>query len=48
MPANNAARLLNKLEQARSQIGTMKERELVRLLRPRYVRQRRKVTDSLS
>ena len=32
MPANNAARLLNKLEQARSQIGTMKERELVRLL----------------
>src|SRR5258707_11516056 len=32
MPPNNAARLLNKLEQARSQIGTMKERELVRLL----------------
>jgi hypothetical protein len=32
MPPNNAARLLEKLEQARSQIGTMKERELVRLL----------------
>jgi hypothetical protein len=29
---NNAARLLNKLEQARTQIGTIKERELVRLL----------------
>src|SRR5258708_34248092 len=27
-----AARLLNKLEQARSQIGTIKEREFVRLL----------------
>jgi hypothetical protein len=32
MPANNAARLLNELEQARSQIGTMKEREIARLL----------------
>jgi len=32
MPANNVAQLLNKLEQARSQIGTMKERELARLL----------------
>src|SRR6266853_5240058 len=32
MPANNAARLLEKLEQARSQIGTMKERALVRLI----------------
>jgi hypothetical protein len=32
MPANNSARLLNQLEQARSQIGTMKERELVHLL----------------
>jgi len=29
---SNAARLLNKLEQARTQIGTMNERELVRLL----------------
>src|SRR5436305_1495430 len=29
---NNAARLLNKLEQARTQVGTIKERELVRLL----------------
>jgi hypothetical protein len=29
---NNAARLLNKLEQARTQIGTIKEREHVRLL----------------
>ena len=32
MPTINAARLLNKLEQARTQIGTIKERELVRLL----------------
>ena len=32
MPTNNAARLLNKLEQARSQIGTKQERELLRLL----------------
>ena len=32
MPKNNAARLLNKLEQARTQIGTIKERELLRLL----------------
>jgi hypothetical protein len=32
MPANNAARLLNKLEQARTQIGTIKEREIVRVL----------------
>ena len=32
MPANNSARLLNQLEQARSQIGTMKERELVGVL----------------
>lgn len=32
MPANNAARLLNKLEEARTQIGTIKEREIVRLL----------------
>lgn len=32
MPKNNAARLLNKLEQARTQIGTIKEREIVRLL----------------
>jgi hypothetical protein len=32
MPANNAARLLNELEQARRQIGTKKERELARLL----------------
>jgi hypothetical protein len=32
MPKNNATRLLNKLEQARTQIGTIKERELVRLL----------------
>ena len=32
MPANNAARLLNKLEQARSRIGTIKERDIVRLL----------------
>ena len=32
MPANNAARLLNKLEQARTQIGTIKEREIVRML----------------
>jgi hypothetical protein len=32
MSANNAARLLNELEQARRQIGTMKEREIARLL----------------
>ncbi|MGC2744050.1 MAG: hypothetical protein WA672_12730, partial [Candidatus Angelobacter sp.] len=32
MSANNAARLLNQLEQARSQIGTLKERELLRVL----------------
>jgi hypothetical protein len=32
MPTNKAARLLNKLEQARTQIGTIKERELVHLL----------------
>ncbi|HEV7522643.1 MAG TPA: hypothetical protein VGP89_16180, partial [Candidatus Angelobacter sp.] len=32
MPANNAARLLNELEQARRQIGTKKEREIARLL----------------
>src|SRR5580765_3863907 len=32
MPPNNAARLLNKLEQARTQIGTIKEREFVHLL----------------
>src|SRR6476646_1302445 len=32
MPTINAARLLNKLEQARTQIGTIKERELDRLL----------------
>lgn len=32
MPTINAARLLNKLEQTRTQIGTIKERELVRLL----------------
>lgn len=32
MPTNNAARLLNKLEQARSQVGIMKEPEIVRLL----------------
>src|SRR6478735_8074677 len=32
MVNRNADRLLNKLEQARSQIGTIKEREIVRLL----------------
>jgi hypothetical protein len=32
MPANKAAQLLNQLEQARSQIGTIKEREIARLL----------------
>jgi hypothetical protein len=32
MPKNNVALLLNKLEQARTQVGTIKERELVRLL----------------
>src|SRR5579864_173498 len=32
MPTNNAAWLLTKLEQARSQIGAIKEREFVRLL----------------
>jgi hypothetical protein len=32
MPPNNAARLLNKLEQARTQIGTIKEREFFHLL----------------
>jgi hypothetical protein len=32
MPANNATRLLNRLEQARTQIGTIKEQEFVRLL----------------
>ncbi len=32
MPTNNAVRLLSKLEQARSQIGTINEREIVRLL----------------
>ncbi len=32
MPKNKAAPLLNKLEQARTQIGTIKEPELVRLL----------------
>ncbi|HEY2117142.1 MAG TPA: hypothetical protein VGJ51_18730 [Candidatus Angelobacter sp.] len=32
MVDRNAARLLNKLEQARTQIGTIKERELLRLL----------------
>jgi hypothetical protein len=32
MPANNPARLLNKLEQARTEIGTIKEREIIRLL----------------
>ncbi|MCU1331731.1 MAG: hypothetical protein JWM08_723 [Candidatus Angelobacter sp.] len=32
MTANTAARLLNELEQARTQIGTMKEREIARLL----------------
>jgi hypothetical protein len=32
MPTNNAARLLDRLEQARGQIGTIKERELLRLL----------------
>ena len=32
MPTNNAARLVNKLEQARAQIGTIKEQEFVRLL----------------
>ena len=39
-----AARLLNQLEQARTQIGTIKEREIVRLLSaagPHHVRQRR-------
>jgi hypothetical protein len=33
MVNRNAIRLLNKLEQARTQVGTIKERELVRLLR---------------
>jgi hypothetical protein len=32
MPTNHAAQLLNRLERARTQIGTIKERELVRLL----------------
>jgi hypothetical protein len=32
MPPNNAGRLLNKLEQARTQIGTIKEGEFVHLL----------------
>jgi hypothetical protein len=32
MPTNKAARLLNKLEQARTQIGTINEREIVRAL----------------
>src|SRR6476661_468054 len=32
MPNKTAARLINKLEQARTQIGTIKERELIRLL----------------
>lgn len=32
MPTNNAARVLNQLEQARTQIGTINEREIVRAL----------------
>jgi hypothetical protein len=32
MPTNNAARLLDRLEQTRTQIGTIKDREIVRLL----------------
>jgi hypothetical protein len=32
MPTNNAARLLDRLEHARTQIGTIKDREIVRLL----------------
>ena len=32
MPTNNAARLVSKLEQARSQIGTIEERGIVRLI----------------
>ena len=32
MPNKTAARLINQLEQARSQIGAIKERELLRLL----------------
>src|SRR5258708_20762970 len=32
MPSSNAARLLDKLEQARTQIGSIKEQEFLRLL----------------
>ena len=32
MPTNNAVRLVSKLEDARSQIGTINEQEIVRLL----------------